>query len=244
LKILPAATETWSSKIARRHEPQPVDGLYGYRKYRPCLRWEFGFSCAFCLCHEVDLALHGRTEIEHFIPVSHDPEQKNVYSNCFLICPLCNRSRGAAPNHDPLGEGHLLNPCEVIWQEIFRLEGNDLLPGEGNADAAYTWETYDLNDPQKAKMREMRRETIDAFTAFENRFPELQARLLAQAQDKSDPERLDVAKELWDVLEPVKKSLALFQAIPRNADQSCQCGHTGHHSLPDVLDRQTLEFDL
>lgn len=245
MKILSPATAPWRSRIERRHEPRPLAGLYGYREYRPCLRWEFGFSCAFCLCHEADLSPYGRrTEVEHFVPVSHDQEQENNYFNCFLVCPFCNQSRGAAPNQDPAGPGRLLNPCEEAWREFFYLREDQILPREENADAVYTRNTYDLNDPRKVKMRELRRLTISAGAAHRSRFQELHARLLAKAKKTSEPELVDMAEKLWELRKPVEENLARFQAVPWNADTSCRCGHTRHHSLPDVLEEQTWEFDL
>jgi hypothetical protein len=242
MKILPLVTEPWSSKIARRHDPQPAAS---HHEYLPCLRWEFGFSCVFCLCHEADLSSYGRrTEIEHLIPVSHDNSQKNIYSNCCLICPFCNRSRSAAPIDNPLGEGRLLNPCEVAWQDVFILEGNELQPREESSDAAYTRDTYDFNEPRKMRMRQLRREAIEAFSEFQGRFRELQVRLLAKAKKNSDPELVDVAQEMQNLRGPIAKELARFQAIPWNADQFCRCGDTENHSLPDVLDQQTLDINL
>ena len=91
LPILPAVTLPWREKFFRRHTPSPVQGGDGYREYRACLRWEFGFSCAFCLCHESDLMLAGTEgwglmQIEHFSPKSSDPDGRNDYSNCFYLC--------------------------------------------------------------------------------------------------------------------------------------------------------------
>ena len=83
MKILPPVTHPWSEKIVRRHTPRSLKGAKGYQAYRPCLRWEFGFSCAFCLVHEVDLAPYpiagsGLTQVEHFIPKSRDETRRNI----------------------------------------------------------------------------------------------------------------------------------------------------------------------
>jgi hypothetical protein len=47
MKILPPATQPPRQPTIRRHEPKPAQGEEGYQAYRPCLRWEFGFTCAF-----------------------------------------------------------------------------------------------------------------------------------------------------------------------------------------------------
>jgi len=232
--------------MVRRHEPQPATDLYGYRNYLPCLKWEFGFSCAFCLSHEADLAFQGkRTEIEHFIPVSVDDGQRNVYRNCFLICPFCNQSRGKAPNHDPRGGGgRLLNPCRVVWHEAFVLEGDEIQPRREDPSAKYTWETYDLKDQRKTKMREMRRKTVESFIVYQRRSLDVMALLHAKAKEKADPTLLDTAQEVWNMKEPVEQSMARFQPIPSNTGTSCRCGDTKHHTLPEVLERQLIEINL
>src|SRR5690349_1008078 len=102
MKILPPQTLPPNARIERRHQPEGVTGRYGYRAYRACLRWEFGFTCAFCLLHEADLAPFGAEglgvmTIEHFVPVSVDEEKAGEYRNCYYACRLCNQSRSNAP---------------------------------------------------------------------------------------------------------------------------------------------------
>lgn len=168
MKILPGVTQPWRAQIARRHTPQPS----GYWRYRPCLRWEFGFTCAFCLLHEVDFAplgveRLGVMQIEHFTPQSLDPALRDLYGNCFYICRLCNRARQNAPNRDPRGRGKLLNPCERSWSDAFTVVNDELLPRDSSdPDAAYTWEAYDLSDPNKTMRRRNRREAIEKRRAF------------------------------------------------------------------------------
>ncbi len=55
MTILPDVTEPWNARIERRHTPRITRREGGYEDYRSCLRWEFDFHCAFCLCHEADL---------------------------------------------------------------------------------------------------------------------------------------------------------------------------------------------
>src|SRR4051812_19451819 len=119
-RTLSDVSHPWQGLIHRRHTPSPSKD---YRAYRACLRWEFGFSCAFCLLHEADIVAAG-TEgwgvmaIEHFVPQSHAPDLVNVYSNCFYVCTLCNSARGDRPNQAPDG-ANLLNPCDDPWNELF-----------------------------------------------------------------------------------------------------------------------------
>ncbi len=55
MRTLPRQTQPPATPIERRHAPAPGR----YDSFRPCLRWDFGFTCAFCLLHEADLAEHG-----------------------------------------------------------------------------------------------------------------------------------------------------------------------------------------
>lgn len=55
MKILPPVTLPPRQPTTRRHEPKAAFGAEGYQAYRACLRWEFGFTCSFCLMHEADL---------------------------------------------------------------------------------------------------------------------------------------------------------------------------------------------
>src|SRR5262245_33908467 len=115
--ILPPRTAPAAAALDRRHTPKPG----AYRRYRSCLRWEFGFSCAFCLTHESDLLAHGAegwglTGVEHLHAQSNNPtgEQVDDYRNCYYACRLCNGSKGDQPIVDALGR-RLLDPCDDAW---------------------------------------------------------------------------------------------------------------------------------
>ena len=78
MRALPPTTLPASEPIARRHAP---DGAWA--SFRACLRWEFGFTCAFCLLHEADFLEHGAEgsglfATEHHVAraVQHDSQQR------------------------------------------------------------------------------------------------------------------------------------------------------------------------
>ena len=80
--ILPPTTAP-RGPIRRVHRPKQYAGKRGYEKYRRCLRWEFGFTCSFCLLHESDFhvglaaipaAGSGLFTIEHLLARSTNPE--------------------------------------------------------------------------------------------------------------------------------------------------------------------------
>ena len=106
MKILPPTTEPPPEPTRRRHEP----AAGRYQTYRACLRWDFGFTCPFCLLHEADVVLHGAEgfgvfQIEHREPQHSEAGRELVdrYENVLYICVLCNRSRWDRPVQDAQG---------------------------------------------------------------------------------------------------------------------------------------------
>jgi hypothetical protein len=242
--LLPKATEPWRIAILRRHEPV---GSPPFKGFRACLRWEFGFSCAFCLLHESDLSEHG-TEgwglmwIEHGTLRSQAPELANDYENCFYSCRFCNQARSSRPHIDEQ-QRRLLNPCEVSWQEHFDLDGVMIRVRGDHADATYTHETYDLNDPRKVRMRGRRRKTLSEMLAVISETKPLHDRLLQRALDTGDSTFVDDARIAWDNFRYACEDLLRFLPIPEDASRRCSCGHTQHHSLPEVLEEQLILVD-
>jgi hypothetical protein len=247
MKVLPPITKPWSQTIPRRHHPREATGKSGFTRFRSCLRWDFSFSCAFCLCHEADLFHYGTRgsglmTIEHFLRKAPDqhPEARNRYDNCFQACRYCNRARGIVENVD--GEGNrLLNPCTDVWQNAFEMSRDEISPRDGNSDAAYTCDTYDLNAPIKVTLRQRRRETIEECMALANR---QEIRALHDELLSGSTAAVDAARKLWDAHKRARKDLRQFKAVPLDADWTCQCEHIGDFSLHAVLDEQTLEIDL
>ncbi len=150
--------------ISRQHTPKPGD----YGTYRPCLRLEFSFACAFCLCHEADLIEQGAEGtglfwIEHFEPQKSAPELKDVYTNCFYVCRFCNRARGGARTVDANGV-RLLNPSTDAWNAHFTLSNDRIEPVQGDARALRTEKVYRINVDRKVVSRSHRRTLIEGHT--------------------------------------------------------------------------------
>lgn len=248
MKILPPLTLPPSARIERRHQPDEVTGRYGYRAYRACLRWEFGFTCAFCLLHEADFAPFGAEglglmTIEHFVPVSADEEKAGEYGNCYYACRLCNQSRSKAPVVDRR-KRRLLDPCQHVWSDHFRVHPDGrFLPIDGDPDAAYTARLYDLNDERRLALRDFRRQRLTEALRVIREAPEEIQMLLDQCA-VAPPERsvvlLRAATRLRSLILLARLDLQRFAAIPRDADDQCRCGHRTHHSLPAGLSEQTF----
>jgi HNH endonuclease len=99
-----------TSPHARRHGPA---GYSGYGSYRDWLRDEFMFRCVYCLHREQWYSRSGTFEIDHFTPVSIDPQGKCEYSNLLYACAACN-----AAKQDILG---VPDPCRVGFHECLRI---------------------------------------------------------------------------------------------------------------------------
>jgi hypothetical protein len=104
----------------RRHGPR---GYTDYNSYRPWLRDEFTFRCAYCLQRERWVPPATALEIDHFLPVAHNPELSAEYDNLLYCCSTCNAAKRAwllpdptaalvrdAVRIDPDGTIHLLTP--------------------------------------------------------------------------------------------------------------------------------------
>jgi hypothetical protein len=246
MKILPPVTTPWRKRISRRHTPKQYRGKKAYRSYVPCLRWEFGFSCAFCLCHEADLAAYGAKgsgvlQVEHFFLQSAQPGLRSSYENCFYICRFCNEARGAAPITD-IHERQLINPCDRAWGEAFSVRRDRFVlhqPEDG--DAAYTRESYELNDPRKTTSRKLRRLTIGKRLRFLARTQELEDKLLDRIeQGRGTVEDVDTAWAIFTSRRNAFEDLKRFRAVPEDSDRPCAC--TSNPQLSPALAGQTLKM--
>jgi hypothetical protein len=243
-ELLPLSTEPWRLAIVRRHEPAATRD---YRDFRDCLRWEFGFSCAFCLLHESDLSGNG-TEgwglmwIEHAELKSERPDLVSQYENCLYSCRFCNQARGTQPsvNEQRL---RLLNPCLDPWREHFELVADEIQVRGESRDASYTLKAYDLNDPRKTRMRGKRHRTLRERLDMVTECQPLHRRLMARARDTGDPTLVDDASEAWEYFRRACRDLESFFAIPEDVSEHCTCGHQRHHSLPEVLAKQTIQME-
>lgn len=84
--------------LVRRHGPV---GYQDYASFRPSLRDEFGFRCAFCLRRERWEPDASVFEIDHLRPVSQFPALALAYDNLIYSCAVCNSAKGAEAVPDP-----------------------------------------------------------------------------------------------------------------------------------------------
>jgi 5-methylcytosine-specific restriction endonuclease McrA len=248
LKILPPETRPPAKPTLRRHRPNPSRR---WTEYRPCLRWDFGFTCAFCLLHEADIYGGqigeglGGTTVEHRIARSVDVGRKNDYDNCLYACRFCNRSRSAKALLQR--GGRLLDPTRDSWSRHFLAAHDRLLPSEGDAAASYTHQTYDLDDPRKTARRRARRELLSDRLLLLKRLEDESAKLLQLADflRRQDLQRFGrFLQQLKSIRTDARRALGdltRYAAIPADAPRFCRCRTSGNESLPVELDRQMIE---
>lgn len=79
--------------LERKHGPV---GYTTYHRFKPWLRDEFSFRCAYCLFRETWFPDgHEAFGVDHLNPKSQDPDQLLVYDNMVYACNRCNRCKGA-----------------------------------------------------------------------------------------------------------------------------------------------------
>src|SRR5688572_5367540 len=128
---------------SRRHGPR---GYANYESFRPWLRDEFSFRCGYCLMREQWGKVRGIFDLEHFIPVSHDPDRRFDYKNLVYACASCNAAKHDKRIAAPL---EALNGDDVQVFDDGRIEGRSPaareiilaigLNSEANTEFRRTW---------------------------------------------------------------------------------------------------------
>ncbi len=102
-----------SEPHVRRHGPTGYDD---YASYRDWLRDEFTFRCVFCLHREQWYGRQGTFDIEHFVPVSINPDGKCDYSNLLYACRTCNSAKS-----DVLA---IPDPCAIAFGDCLQIKSD------------------------------------------------------------------------------------------------------------------------
>ena len=229
---MPAELKPANDPIGRTHGPSGK-----YKTFKTCLRWEFGFTCSLCLCHEADLVEHGAQGTGLFSVEHRKPRSTGIgiddYANCLLACRYCNGTRGKRATVQVTGE-KLLDPTCVAWSAHFTLSNDHLVAIPGDADAEYTAKAYGLNTPRRVIMRRARREQLSGALQALARRAEI-GRLLAEHASR---EEVLQAQALSQYVRSAEKVIARFKMIPVDAPDSCPCNPSITCSLPPFMREQ------
>lgn len=143
--------------IVRKEKPPQFKS---YEKYKPYLRKDFNYNCAYCSIHEGEYGSFHNFACEHFKPKSKIEfcNLQNDYDNLLYSCQTCNRLKSNIwPSDALIKNGYFfLNPCEVDYDEHFEInEKNFKLMPKSNA-AIYMIEKIHLDRQQLILLRKMR----------------------------------------------------------------------------------------
>lgn len=124
----------------RRHGPQ---GYLQPESYRPWLRDQFSFRCAYCLIREQWGRVTGEFDVEHFRPQARNPELATVYDNLHYACSRCNGAKGDRVVPDP---------CESLTAGQVRVLPDGSLEGRSTQTISLIAK-LGLNSPQMNRWR-------------------------------------------------------------------------------------------
>lgn len=169
-----------SDPVPRTHTPKKVIGEDGYGLYRPCLRLDFEFRCAYCLAHESEVGPssdYGGFEVEHFKPKGRREFRRfsNVYSNLLWACHACNRAKSSKwPSEEEHARGmRFVDPSAEALGHFIVCDGVRVAPvaeapAEHQAAGEYMIDEINLNSGAHRRRRQLRRDvatklaTLDA----------------------------------------------------------------------------------
>ena len=83
----------------RRHGPQ---GYADYASFRPWLRDEFTFKCAFCLLREQWGRARGTFHLDHFHATAQLPYERLTYENLLYCLRHVQRGEGESHHSGPM----------------------------------------------------------------------------------------------------------------------------------------------
>lgn len=256
MKIIPPTTTPPDAPFSRDHAPKVADWKGGYGEYRRCLRWDFGFTCAFCLLHESDLNEFGLAEGWAVTSIEHRQTQKsasgeaNSYANCYYACRFCNGSRATKPLMDPAGN-EVLDPCRDNWSANFAAYDHCLEPRTPRGE--YTQAVYDINDATRVHIRKTRLENIHRWRRLILEGPKEVTKLMTIAQDllrspkfhkRSEGEFLmQQAQKRQEDIAHARNAIERYLAIPKDRDTKCRCTGVAF-KLPVELEKQLIDISV
>ena len=189
-----SAANIEATAVAKKSTPAVArtEGLPAlpYREYKPYLRKDFWYACAYCTMTESE-AEAIRFTVDHYEPQSVRPELKDVYENLMYACDECNVRKGnLCPSEEMRRDGkRFFRADQDLRGEHFELDGSEV---KGKTSVGeYTRLAVDLNRGTLVRLRELRRRLIDddgyvgegvralASFAVDRISPEIRAKALA-----------------------------------------------------------------
>ncbi len=143
-RVIPQPYAYPSTSHVRRHGP---GGWSDYQKYRPWLRDEFMFRCAYCLDREVWRDMRERLHIDHFQPQALRKDLKCEYTNLLYLCPACNSQKS---------DSVLPDPCAIALADCLQVHDDGGIEARnGNPDGERLIDVLALDDPRTVARRRL-----------------------------------------------------------------------------------------
>jgi hypothetical protein len=200
----------------------PADLPYG--EYKPYLRVDFWYSCAYCTLSEAE-ARAIRFTIDHYESRRAREDLLNDYSNLMYSCDECNMRKGdRSPPEAARRDGYrFFRPDQDIRSDHF--ERNEIWLREKTNTGFFTINALDLNRKSLKRVRELRArlsecdqyivEGITALRAFP--IDTLPKDVRAKAIKKIE-EAMDVAEDLAAAIDSVLRDFAKSPLVDPDGD--------------------------
>lgn len=152
-KVTNTVVQRNDSTLVSRSAVAPVKN---YTEYKPSLRHDFFYACAYCTMSEYE-AQAIRFCIDHYEPRNSRPDLINEYENLMYSCDECNSRKGdrCPPPEARLQDTRFFRPDSDIRSEHFKYQANNLA-GLSNV-GYYTIAALDLNRQALKRLRELRK---------------------------------------------------------------------------------------
>lgn len=139
---------------ATKSPPQFTD----YSHYRPYLRKDFQFQCAYCEMTEASVFGILAFGVDHFRPKKLFPDLTLDYNNLYYCCNDCNRYKGPVwPSPERITEGSFFpDPCQCDPQQDHLRETEDCRFEPLTKAGAFAMEVLRLNREPCLRFRRKR----------------------------------------------------------------------------------------
>lgn len=143
-------------RVVRQSEvPRYTD----YAKYKPLLRKDFFYRCAYCRHHERRFGQVAAMSVDHFKPKSLFRDLRVAYTNLYYCCGECNTYKGDKwPTQEQLDAGiRFVDVCAEEWEDHLEIR-SDVTAGKTSI-GTFTAEQIRLSRRMlTARNRELRME--------------------------------------------------------------------------------------
>lgn len=137
----------------------------GYRSYKTFLATDFNNRCGYTDCPDFWFGGKNTFHIDHFKPLSKNPNLETEYSNLVYCCSYVNILKSD-------DEGDYIDPCDVDFNDHFeRAKDGSIIPKDNSAEAAYMHSKLQLGLTRYKtiwKLDEMHKKKLELQKAIDN----------------------------------------------------------------------------